>query len=164
MADPPGPITRAIGEVRPLLAGGGYTLGTGLRLRTLAEVVGHLGAGGKTGVIGGTEIRGSGVPPSAARTATSSSPARPAGTRSRPPSRMATAARRTGTGRRTSGGARRIPRHEFGWSTASPTGGTRWALARHLGRREHMGETIIQAVAGLLSHQQTTDLNSARKM
>ena len=31
------------------------------------------------------------------------------------------------------------------------------ALARHLGRREHMSDTI-QAVAGLLSHQQTVDL------
>ncbi|MEW2451958.1 transposase family protein [Streptomyces parvulus] len=31
------------------------------------------------------------------------------------------------------------------------------ALTRHLGRREHMSDTI-QAVAGLLSHQQTADL------
>ncbi|MGW6795809.1 transposase family protein [Streptomyces chartreusis] len=31
------------------------------------------------------------------------------------------------------------------------------ALARHLGRREHMSD-IIQAVAGLLSHQQAEDL------
>ncbi|WP_260868131.1 transposase family protein [Streptomyces sp. SLBN-134] len=33
------------------------------------------------------------------------------------------------------------------------------SLARHLGRREHMSDTI-QAVAGLLSHQQITDLAS----
>ncbi|MFE4825207.1 transposase family protein [Streptomyces sp. NPDC056704] len=31
------------------------------------------------------------------------------------------------------------------------------ALARHLGRREHMSD-IVQAVAGLLSHQRTADL------
>ncbi len=37
------------------------------------------------------------------------------------------------------------------------------ALARHLGRREHMSDTV-QAVAGLLSHQQITDPASARKM
>nr|AJV88391.1 transposase [Streptomyces drozdowiczii] len=35
------------------------------------------------------------------------------------------------------------------------------ALARHLGRREHMSDTI-QAVAGLLSHQQTADLHPKR--
>ncbi|MEU1259302.1 transposase family protein [Streptomyces chartreusis] len=32
------------------------------------------------------------------------------------------------------------------------------ALARHLGRREHMSD-IVQAVAGLLSHQQTVTLS-----
>ncbi|MEV5847446.1 hypothetical protein AB0M32_36335 [Streptomyces sp. NPDC051985] len=31
------------------------------------------------------------------------------------------------------------------------------ALARHLGRREHMSD-IVQAVAGLLLHQQTATL------
>nr|WP_239768946.1 transposase family protein [Streptomyces sp. CL12-4] len=36
------------------------------------------------------------------------------------------------------------------------------ALARHLGRREHMSDTV-QAVAGLLSHQQTEDLTSTRQ-
>ncbi|GAA1144704.1 transposase [Streptomyces javensis] len=36
------------------------------------------------------------------------------------------------------------------------------ALARHLGRREHMSDTI-QAVAGLLSHQQTVDLKPTRQ-
>ncbi|MET7435074.1 MULTISPECIES: hypothetical protein [Streptomyces] len=39
---------------------------------------------------------------------------------------------------------------------------TRRALARHLGRREHMIDSV-QAVAGLLSHQQTADLTSARQ-
>jgi hypothetical protein len=37
------------------------------------------------------------------------------------------------------------------------------ALTRHLGRREHMSHTV-QAIAGLLSHQQTADLRSARPM
>ncbi|MFJ5835145.1 transposase family protein [Streptomyces sp. NPDC093089] len=36
------------------------------------------------------------------------------------------------------------------------------ALARHLGRREHMSDTV-QAVAGLLSHQQTADLIPAQQ-
>ena len=36
------------------------------------------------------------------------------------------------------------------------------ALARHLGRREHMSDTI-QAVAGLLSHQQTVDMKPTRQ-
>jgi DNA-binding CsgD family transcriptional regulator len=38
----------------------------------------------------------------------------------------------------------------------------RRALARHLGRREHLSD-IVQAVAGLLSHQQTADLSPARQ-
>ncbi|MFE0188083.1 hypothetical protein [Streptomyces sp. NPDC058989] len=37
------------------------------------------------------------------------------------------------------------------------------ALTRHLGHREHVSE-IVQAVAGLLSHQQTTDLAPAQQM
>ncbi|WP_461097883.1 transposase family protein, partial [Streptomyces bullii] len=37
------------------------------------------------------------------------------------------------------------------------------ALARHLGRREHISD-IVQAVAGLLSHQQTADLIPTRQM
>jgi hypothetical protein len=36
------------------------------------------------------------------------------------------------------------------------------ALVRHLGRREHMSDTI-QAIAGLLSHQQTVDLKLSRQ-
>ncbi len=35
-------------------------------------------------------------------------------------------------------------------------------LTRHLGRREHMSHTV-QAIAGLLSHQQTADLTSTRQ-
>jgi hypothetical protein len=37
------------------------------------------------------------------------------------------------------------------------------ALTRHLGRREHVSDTI-QAIAGLLAHQQTADVNLARQM
>ena len=36
-------ITRAVGEVRPLLAERGCTVQGGVRLRTLADVVAHLG-------------------------------------------------------------------------------------------------------------------------
>ncbi|WP_459006935.1 transposase [Streptomyces aculeolatus] len=50
-------ITRAIGEVRPLLAQRGCTIAPGLRLRTLAEVIDHLSENEKTGIIDGTEIR-----------------------------------------------------------------------------------------------------------
>ncbi|WP_327745478.1 transposase [Streptomyces europaeiscabiei] len=50
-------ITRAIGEVRPLLAQRGCTIAPDVRLRTLAEVVEHLGVDGRTGIIDGTEIR-----------------------------------------------------------------------------------------------------------
>ncbi|NJP79707.1 transposase [Streptomyces sp. AA8] len=50
-------ITRAISEVRPLLAERRCTISPDVRLQTLAEVVGQLGATGKTGIIDGTEIR-----------------------------------------------------------------------------------------------------------
>ncbi|MEF9886899.1 transposase family protein [Streptomyces sp. P9-A4] len=50
-------VTRAIGEVRPLLSERGCTIAPGVRLRSLAEVVDYLGASGQTGIIDGTEIR-----------------------------------------------------------------------------------------------------------
>ncbi|MGW2426854.1 transposase family protein [Streptomyces sp. NPDC001709] len=50
-------ITRAIGEVRPLLAQRGCTVAPDVRLRTLAEVIEYLGVDGQTGIIDGTEIR-----------------------------------------------------------------------------------------------------------
>jgi hypothetical protein len=43
--------------VRPLLAERGCTISPDVRLRTLAEVVDHLGTTGKTGIIDGTEAR-----------------------------------------------------------------------------------------------------------
>ncbi|MGW5928846.1 transposase family protein [Streptomyces anulatus] len=50
-------VTRAIGEVRPLLAERGCTISPDVRLRTLAEVVDLLGQAGKATIIDGTEIR-----------------------------------------------------------------------------------------------------------
>lgn len=40
-------ITRSIAEIRPLLAARGWTVPVGVRLRTLAEVVDHLGGSGQ---------------------------------------------------------------------------------------------------------------------
>ncbi|MEV4442813.1 transposase family protein [Streptomyces sp. NPDC049577] len=48
-------ITRAIGEVRPLLAERGCTVAPGLR--TLADVVEHLGSSGRRAILDATEIR-----------------------------------------------------------------------------------------------------------
>jgi hypothetical protein len=50
-------ITRALSEVRPLLAERGCTVSPDVRLRSLAEVIDHLGSSGKTGIVDGTEIR-----------------------------------------------------------------------------------------------------------
>jgi hypothetical protein len=50
-------ITRAVGEVRPLLAERGCTVEEGIRLRTLADVVAHLGASGQLGLLDATEVR-----------------------------------------------------------------------------------------------------------
>ncbi|MEU0235662.1 transposase family protein [Streptomyces sp. NPDC006170] len=50
-------ITRVIGEARPLLAERGCIVSPDVRLRTLAETVDNLGAGGRTGIIDGTEMR-----------------------------------------------------------------------------------------------------------
>jgi hypothetical protein len=49
-------ITRAIGEVRPLLAERGCTVEGGIRLRTLADVVAHLGATRQLGLLDATEV------------------------------------------------------------------------------------------------------------
>ncbi|GAA0475716.1 transposase family protein [Streptomyces olivaceiscleroticus] len=50
-------ITRAIGEIRPLLAQRGCVVGPGIRLHTLADVVDHLGASGQSAIIDATEVR-----------------------------------------------------------------------------------------------------------
>jgi DDE superfamily endonuclease len=50
-------ITRAISEVRPLLAERGCTIAPGRQLRTLADVIDYLGTEGRTGIIDGTEVR-----------------------------------------------------------------------------------------------------------
>jgi hypothetical protein len=50
-------IARAVGELRPLLAERGCTVQGGVRLRTLADVVAHLGAGGRLGLLDATKVR-----------------------------------------------------------------------------------------------------------
>ncbi|MGN4163045.1 transposase family protein [Streptomyces sp. NEAU-PBA10] len=50
-------ITRAVGQIRPLLADRGCRVEGGLRLRTLADVIAHLGATGQTAMMDATEIR-----------------------------------------------------------------------------------------------------------
>ncbi len=50
-------ITRAVGEVRPLLAERGCTVEGGLRLRIPVDVVAHLGASGQLGLLDATEVR-----------------------------------------------------------------------------------------------------------
>ncbi|GFH68986.1 MULTISPECIES: transposase [Streptomyces diastaticus group] len=50
-------IPRAVGEIRPLLAGRGCRIDGGLRLHTLADVITGLGATGRTALMDATEIR-----------------------------------------------------------------------------------------------------------
>jgi hypothetical protein len=50
-------ITRAVGKVRPLRAERGCTVEDGIRLRTLADVIAHLGARGQLGLLAATEVR-----------------------------------------------------------------------------------------------------------
>lgn len=219
-------LTRAIGEVRPLLPERGCTISPGVRPRTLAEVVGHLGAGGKTGITDGTEIRVR--LPAAGRKNRKAfisgksrqnavktmvvtdadgrvlfcSPTRPGScadiTHARrlglaelladgPAVEILADAGHQGLGAQTGGRVVTPPHRKFrknapDWyeelyerqRKAHSSRRIRvehgiahlknWrALARHLGRREHISDTV-QAVAGLLSHQQTTDLTSARSM
>ncbi|MFJ4866891.1 transposase family protein [Streptomyces sp. NPDC088748] len=50
-------ITPAVGEIRPLLADRRCRIEDGLRLRTLSDVIAHLGATGQTALMDATEIR-----------------------------------------------------------------------------------------------------------
>ncbi len=50
-------VTRAIGDVRPLLAERGCTVEGGLRLRTVADVVAYLGAVPQRAVLDATDVR-----------------------------------------------------------------------------------------------------------
>lgn len=50
-------VTRAINEVRPLLAQRGSQVEPGSRLRALAEVIEYLGASGQSAIIDATEVR-----------------------------------------------------------------------------------------------------------
>ncbi|MET8826241.1 transposase family protein [Streptomyces sp. NPDC004610] len=219
-------ITRAIGEVRPLLAERGCTVSPDVRLPSLAEVVDHLGASGKTGIVDGTEIpvrrpaagrkdRDSFISGRNKQNAVRSmvvtdsegrvlwcSPARPAScadiTHARqlglvrlladgPAVEILADAGYQGLGAQTGGRVVTPPYRKFrkdapDWyeeihehrRKAHSSRRIRvehgiahlknWrALARHLGRREHMSDTV-QAVAGLLSHQQSADLTAARQM
>ncbi|MGW6613353.1 transposase family protein [Streptomyces erythrochromogenes] len=208
-------ITRAIGEVRPLLATRGCTITASVRLRTLAEVIDHLGASGQTGIIDGTEIRVrrptvgrkdrkkfiSGknkqnavkamVLTDASGRLLFCSPAQPASCADitharqmglvkpgrRPGRGDPCRCRLPGPGAQTGGRVVTPPHRKFKknppeWyeeiherqRKAHSSRRIRvehgiahlknWrALARHLGRREHMSDTL-QAIAGLLSHQQ----------
>ncbi|MGW1136619.1 transposase family protein [Streptomyces zhihengii] len=218
-------ITRAIGEVRPLLAERGCTISPGVRLRTLAEIIDHLGASGQTGIIDGTEIRVR--RPAAGRKDRDvfisgknkqnavktmvltdqngrvlfSSPARPGScadiTHARqlglvklladgPVVEILADAGYQGLGAQTGGRVVTPPHRKFkkdapDWYEEMHEQQRKahysrrirvehgiahlenWrALARHLGRREHISDTV-QAVAGLLSHQQTADLDPRRQ-
>ncbi|MEU9573124.1 transposase family protein [Streptomyces massasporeus] len=213
-------ITRAIGEVRPLLAQRGCTVAPGIRLCTLAEVIEHLGADGQTRIIDGTEIRVR--RPAAGRKDRDKfvsgktkqnavkamvltdaegrllycSPVRPGScadiTQARqlglvqlladgPFLEILADAGYQGMGAQTGGRVVTPPHRKFKKSPpawyeerhelqrkAHSSRRIRvehgiahlknWrALARHLGRREHISD-IVQAVAGLLSHQQTATL------
>jgi hypothetical protein len=219
-------ITRAIGEVRPLLAERGCTVSPGVRLRTLAEVIGHLGTDGKTGIVDGTEIRvrrpaagrkdrdkfiSGKSKQNAVKTMVVTdengrvlfcSPTRPGScadiTHARqsglvrlladgPSVEILADAGYQGLGAQTGGRVITPPHRKFKKNApewyeemherqrkAHSSRRIRvehgiahlknWrALARHLGRRKHMSD-IVQAVAGLLSHQQTADLIPARQV
>ncbi|MFF4723744.1 transposase family protein [Streptomyces mirabilis] len=219
-------ITRAINEVRPLLAERGCTISRDVRLRTLAEVVDHLGATGKTGIIDGTEIRvrrpaqgrndrDKFISGKNKQNAVKSmvvtdgegrvlwcSPAQPAScadiTHARqlglvrlladgPAVEILADAGHQVLGAQTGGRVVTPPHRKFkknapAWyeekyerqRKAHSSRRIRvehgiahlknWrALARHLGRRNHMSD-MVQAIAGLLSHQQSADLTSAQQM
>ncbi|QTE03173.1 Transposase DDE domain protein [Streptomyces cyanogenus] len=217
-------ITGAIGEVRPLLAQRGCTISPGVRLRTLAEVVEHLGTSGKTGIIDGTEIRvrrpaagrkdrdkfisgkskqnavktmvvtdGDGrvlfCSPAQHGSCADITHARQLGLvrllDGGPALEILADAGYQGLGAQTGGRVVTPPHRKFKKSApdwyeemherqrkAHSSRRIRvehgiahlknWrALARHLGRREHMSDTV-QAIAALLSHQQTAGLTPAR--
>lgn len=218
-------ITWAVGEVRPLLAERGCTVGPDVRLRSLADVVDHLGASGTTSIVDSTEIRAR--RPAAGRkdrdkfisgknkqNAVKSmvvtggegrvlwcSPARPASCADithagqlglvklladGPATEILADAGYRGLDAQTGGRVVTPPHRKFkkdvpDWyeelherQRKAPSSRRirvehgiaylkNWrVLARHLGRREHMSD-IVQAVAGLLPHQQTADLTSSRQ-
>ncbi|GAQ72902.1 transposase DDE domain protein [Streptomyces turgidiscabies] len=219
-------ITRAVNEVRLLLAERGCTISPDVRLRTLAEVIDHLGGTGKTGIIDGTEIRvrhpaqgrkdrDKFISGKNKQNAVKSmvvtdgegrvlwrSPTKPGScadiTHARqlglvgllaggPAVEILADAGYQGLGAQTGGRVVTPPHRKFkknapDWyekmyerqRKAHSSRRIRvehgiahlknWrALARHLGRREHMSDTV-QAIAGLLSHQQAADLTSAQQM
>ncbi|WP_326823065.1 transposase family protein [Streptosporangium sp. NBC_01756] len=51
-------VTRAIHQIRPLLVERGCSITAGRRLRTLADVIAHLGSSSQEAILDATEIRG----------------------------------------------------------------------------------------------------------
>ncbi len=216
------PRKRAVGAG----AKGGCTISPGVRLRTLAEVIDHLGTDGKTGIIDGTEIRvrrpaaggkdrdkfiSGKNKQNAVKTMVVTdgdgrvlfcSPTKPGScadiTHARqlglvrvladgPAMEILADAGYQGLGAQTGGRVITPPHRKFkknapDWyeemherqRKAHSSRRIRvehgiahlknWrALTRHLDRREHISHTV-QAIAGLLSHQQTADLTSAQQM
>ncbi|MEU8812582.1 transposase family protein [Streptomyces violaceoruber] len=217
-------IARAIGEVRPLLAGRGCTVSSGVRLRTLAEVIDHLGSSGKSGIIDGTKIRvrrlaagrkdrdrfvsGKNKQNAVKTMVVTDGEGRVLFCSPTEPGSCAdiTHARQLGLAKLLADGSAVEILADAGYQgLGAQTGGRvitpphrkfkknapdwyeemherqrkvhssrrirvehgiahlkNWrALARHLGRREHISDTV-QAIAGLLSHQQAADLASTR--
>ncbi|MFI0811883.1 transposase family protein [Streptomyces echinatus] len=211
--------------MRPLLAERGCTVSPGVRLRSLADVIGHLGANGQTGIIDGTEIRvrrptvgrkdrdkfisGKNKQNAVKAMLLTAADGRVLFCSPTKPGSCAdiTHARQLGLVRLLTEGAAVEILADAGYQgLGAQTGGRvvtpphrkfkknapdwyeemyerqqkahssrrirvehgiahhkNWrALARHLGRREHMSDTV-RALAALLSHQQTADLPPARQ-
>ncbi|MEU6882928.1 transposase family protein [Streptomyces sp. NPDC046712] len=166
-------ITRAVNEVRPLLAERGCTVRPDVRLRTLAEVVDHLvlwcSPASPASCADITHARQLGLVELLA---------------DGPAVEILADAGYQGLGAQTGGRVVTPPHRKFkknapDWyeemherqRKAHSSRRIRvehgiahlknWrALARHLGRREHMSDTV-RAIASLLSHQQSSDLTSA---
>ncbi|MET9926805.1 MULTISPECIES: transposase family protein [unclassified Streptomyces] len=134
-------VTRTAVEVRPLLAERECTVNSDVRLRTLAEAVDRLGASGRTGIIGGTEIRVRRPAVGRKETGTGSPPARTGRrSRGRDPCRCRLPRTRS-SGRRTrtlTAIQEERPRLVRGGARASEQG----TLTRHLVCREHMSDLV----------------------
>ncbi|WP_257153831.1 transposase [Streptomyces lunaelactis] len=132
-------ITRAIGEVRPLLATRGCTIAAGIRVRRLG-LVKHLTGGPAVEILADAAYQGL-----AAQTGGRVVTPPHRKFKKNPPDWYEEIYER----RRKAHSSRRI-RVEHGIAHLR-----NWrALARHHGRRDHMSATV-QAIAGLLSRQQT---------
>ncbi|UGQ12054.1 transposase family protein [Yinghuangia sp. ASG 101] len=178
----PPSVTRAIGEVRPLLAERDAPSASASGCGPRPRPVDRLGASGRTGIIDGTEIR--------VRRLRGHHHAHRLGLArllaDGPPAEILADAGYQGLGAQTGGRVVTPPHRKFKKNTPdwfeeiheqrrkahssrripvehgiAHTKNWR-SLTRHLGRREHVSD-MVQAVASLLSHQQMTDLASARR-